>query len=67
LAAVSDTDPSLAPKPPSRPAPYECCNRGCCPCIFDYYEDALERWRAAVSAKGFDPDVLLGETKKAST
>ena len=34
------------PKPPVEPDPQECCGRGCCPCIFDYYTDALERWSA---------------------
>jgi len=47
------------PDPPIRPEPYECCNRGCCPCIFDYYEDALERWRALMTARGLDPERLL--------
>ncbi len=23
----------------------DCCNSGCTPCIFDIYEDALERYR----------------------
>lgn len=51
--------PGPLPDPPQRPEPYECCNRGCCPCIFDYYEDALARWKAAVREKGQDPEALL--------
>jgi hypothetical protein len=47
------------PPPPRRPADYECCRRGCCPCIFDYYERALTRWREKVEALGADPDALL--------
>lgn len=43
-----------APQPPTRPAPYECCGRGCCPCIFDYYNDALARWRARMAELGLD-------------
>lgn len=31
--------------PPDRPGPFECCDRFCDPCIWDYYERALERWR----------------------
>jgi hypothetical protein len=58
---VSDTVQPSAPRPPSKPEPYECCNRGCCPCNFDYYEDALERWRKVVTAKGLDPDALLAQ------
>jgi hypothetical protein len=48
--------------PPDEPDPSECCNRGCCPCIFDYYQDALERWRDAMREQGHDPQVLLAKT-----
>lgn len=54
------------PVPPNKPEAYECCNRGCCPCIFDYYRDALARWEAAVLALGRDPDAelkALGRTR----
>lgn len=47
------------PKPPAEPEPFECCQRGCCPCVYDYYRNALERWKAAVRAAGHDPDVAL--------
>jgi hypothetical protein len=47
------------PRPPEKPTPEECCGRGCCPCIMDYYEDALERWRRLVSEAGFDTEELL--------
>jgi hypothetical protein len=47
------------PSPPYRPDPQECCNRGCCPCIFDYYNDALDRWRDRVTGMGLDPDQEL--------
>lgn len=56
-APVSRTDPP--PPPPNRPADYECCRRGCDPCIFDYYERALARWRDQVRALGGDPEALL--------
>lgn len=49
------------PAPPERPDPDECCNGGCCPCIFDYYQDALERWKARVRELGLNPDPLLAE------
>jgi len=48
-------DPGALPRPPDRPDPLECCGRGCSPCIFDYYDDALERWKALVAARGCDP------------
>ncbi|WP_293452177.1 oxidoreductase-like domain-containing protein [Phenylobacterium sp.] len=47
------------PRPPDKPEAWECCGRGCCPCIFDYYEDALERWEARVRALGGDPAEVL--------
>lgn len=47
------------PSPPNKPEPFECCERGCCPCIFDYYWDALAKWEVAVREMGGDPDDLL--------
>ncbi len=47
------------PAPPVKPSPLECCKRGCDPCIMDYYEIALERWRKRVEAMGVDPDAAL--------
>jgi hypothetical protein len=32
-------------RPPPPPGPGECCGRHCDPCVWDYYERALERWR----------------------
>ncbi len=49
------------PKPPLKPDPAECCGRGCCPCIFDYYEDALERWKGRVRQMGGRPEDLLSQ------
>lgn len=57
------------PRPPERPDEEMCCRRGCDPCIFDYYERALERWEARVRALGHDPAAILaagsGVTPKA--
>jgi len=38
------------PEPPERPSDDLCCGRGCIPCIFDYYDDALARYEAALRA-----------------
>ena len=38
------------PVPPVRPGNDECCRGACDPCIFDVYEDALERYRADLRA-----------------
>jgi hypothetical protein len=58
------TPPALPP-PPNKPADHECCNRGCSPCIFDYYWDALARWEAAVRELGADPDAVLASLGRA--
>lgn len=55
------SQPDAFPPPPTRPADYECCRRGCVPCIFDYYRNALQRWRDRVTAAGGDPDALLAQ------
>ncbi|WP_220129766.1 oxidoreductase-like domain-containing protein [Sphingomonas chungangi] len=47
--------PDDLPRPPERPEAAMCCGRGCCPCIFDYYDDAFARWQALVRERGFDP------------
>ena len=64
--AMTSSDPSVPnlPRPPTRPEEWECCGRGCCPCILDYYEDALARWEAAVRKLGVEPeDALAAMTK----
>jgi hypothetical protein len=55
------------PRPPAKPDPLECCNRGCYPCIFDYYDQALERWEGMVRARGFDPAQVLAELERGKT
>ena len=47
------------PPPPNKPEDYSCCHRGCSPCIFDYYWDALARWEQSVRELGGDPDAVL--------
>lgn len=38
------------PRPPSEPEPEECCGEGCVRCVYDIYDEALERYRAALAA-----------------
>jgi oxidoreductase family protein len=38
------------PVPPARPSPDDCCKGSCDPCIFDVYDDALDRYRSALQA-----------------
>jgi hypothetical protein len=48
IRTVPDSDPR--PQPPLPPQPDECCGSGCNPCVFDLYEEALERYRIALDA-----------------
>ena len=59
------TDPTF-PRPPDEPDPQTCCQRGCVPCIFDYYDRALERWETRVLSLGGDPAELLSEWRARS-
>jgi hypothetical protein len=47
IPAVPDDPP---PEPPARPSPDDCCRSGCEPCVFDLYNEALERYHAALAA-----------------
>ncbi|WP_232346447.1 MULTISPECIES: oxidoreductase-like domain-containing protein [Cupriavidus] len=44
----ADRDPR--PVPPERPGDNECCQSGCDPCVFDFYADEMERYRAELRA-----------------
>jgi len=47
-ARQQDNDP--VPVPPVRPENGDCCNSGCERCVFDLYDEALERYEAALRA-----------------
>jgi hypothetical protein len=38
------------PTPPMEPDPADCCGEGCVHCVLDRYDEALERYRAALAA-----------------
>ena len=42
--------PPTLPRPPREPDLDDCCASGCEPCIFDVYQDRLERWEARCEA-----------------
>ncbi|HWZ73324.1 MAG TPA: oxidoreductase-like domain-containing protein [Casimicrobiaceae bacterium] len=44
----ADDDPP--PVPPVRPGQDDCCKGSCDPCVFDLYEEALERYHAELAA-----------------
>lgn len=51
--SVTPPEPSVSdpkPLPPREPALEECCGSGCDPCVFDRYQDALERYEEALAA-----------------
>jgi hypothetical protein len=61
---MSEPDLTGLPKPPTEPDDAECCHRGCVPCIFDYYDGALERWRRRIELLGRDPDAVLARFRE---
>ncbi|MFJ5383786.1 oxidoreductase-like domain-containing protein, partial [Cupriavidus sp. CER94] len=38
------------PLPPERPGDNECCQSGCDPCVFDFYNDEMDRYRQELKA-----------------
>jgi hypothetical protein len=45
------TDPAdPLPTRPVEPDAADCCGEGCVPCVFDIYEQALERYQVALAA-----------------
>ena len=38
------------PEPPPQPDLDACCGNGCDPCIFDYYDLAMDQYRQALRA-----------------
>ena len=41
-------DPDRKPSPPERPEPADCCQGGCERCVYDLYEEAMDRYREAL-------------------
>ena len=42
--------PDPEPVAPRQPELEDCCRSGCVPCVFDLYEDAMERYRIQLAA-----------------
>ena len=48
------------PRPPEEPDPADCCGEGCVRCIYDVYDDAVERYREKLRAwRERNPDAPL--------
>ena len=45
-ASAPPDDPE--PQPPVAPEPWECCQSGCDPCVYDLYWQAMERFERAL-------------------
>ncbi|MES2322500.1 MAG: oxidoreductase-like domain-containing protein [Pseudomonadota bacterium] len=39
-----------APIPPPQPGLDDCCRSGCVPCVFDLYEEAMDKYREQLKA-----------------
>ena len=48
--AMTDADPDPMPQPPPQPDLDACCGNGCDPCVFDYYDLAMDEYRQALRA-----------------
>ena len=48
MSGPDDADPP--PAPPVRPSADDCCQGGCARCVYDLYEDAMDRYRADLAA-----------------
>lgn len=46
--ATPQAEGDAMPAEPRRPEPDECCHSGCAFCVQDMYEDAMDRYRAAL-------------------
>jgi hypothetical protein len=40
----------LPPVPPVAPEPADCCGEGCVRCVYDMYDESLERYRTLLAA-----------------
>ncbi len=47
---LSTHEPIKLPPAPREPELDECCGSGCDPCVFDLYEQRLERWESRCEA-----------------
>ncbi len=49
-APEPSANPDLRPEEPVQPSLNDCCTSGCVYCVFDMYEEKLEKYRIALSA-----------------
>jgi hypothetical protein len=50
MTTVTTPDPDPMPQPPVQPDLDACCGNGCDPCIFDFHDLEMDRYRQALRA-----------------
>ena len=50
LQHIAMTEPEPEPQAPQPPQLGDCCRSGCVPCVYDLYDDALERYQRTHAA-----------------
>jgi hypothetical protein len=47
---MTDSRPSIdePPQRPEKPLPSDCCGGGCARCVFDLYDEAMQRYELAL-------------------
>jgi hypothetical protein len=47
--AGAPAEPLQPPQAPEKPLPGDCCGGGCLHCVYDVYDEALERYERALA------------------
>ncbi|WP_394778566.1 oxidoreductase-like domain-containing protein [Undibacterium sp.] len=70
-SSTSSSTADPRPVPPVQPELEDCCNSGCTHCVFDVYEDAMDRYRDEVlaweqrnAAKAAEKETAPASTRK---
>ena len=49
MAGTDHAPAAERPVPPEQPLPSDCCGGGCLHCVYDLYDEAMERHEAALA------------------
>jgi hypothetical protein len=50
MSSPTEQATSTPPTPPTPPDEHACCQSGCVMCVYDLYQEELDRYRAALAA-----------------
>lgn len=70
FSSLIGTTPEPPPVRPDEPEPADCCGEGCARCVFDVYDEAIERYEAELAswrARANPPKTMLAEANQASS